>query len=37
MITDQDGGAVIIGGISPDAYFVGQVLPNTSSQVFDFK
>ena len=25
MITDQDGGAVIIGGISPDAYFVGQV------------
>ena len=25
MVTDQDGGAVIIGGISPDSYYVGQV------------
>ena len=25
MITDQHGAAVIIGGLSPDAYYVGQV------------
>jgi hypothetical protein len=35
MVTDHNGAAVIIGGLSPDAYYVGQVSAFMFSRVVD--